>query len=203
MIKAFKTTCLSLALCAMSLPALAQEAKVGTAAPDFTAADIKGQSFHLSEHKGEIVVLEWTNDQCPFVKKHYNTGNMQKTQGEAIDKGVTWVSIISSAPGRQGHVSDAEALKIAEEKGSKASNIIRDESGDIGHLYDAKTTPHMFVIDKEGILVYAGAIDNNSSPREATIEGATNYVHEALSALEKGEMPAVSETAPYGCGVKY
>jgi peroxiredoxin len=182
---------------AMAAPA------IGETAPDFTATNVHGDAFKLSDHVGDIVVLEWTNDQCPFVKKHYETGNMQDLQKAATADGVKWITINSSAPGRQGYVTDAEAIKIAEDLDADPTTIIRDESGEIGKMYDAQTTPHMFVIDAEGTLVYAGAIDDNSSPRHSTVEGATNYVTAALDSLKAGEAVEVSQTPPYGCGVKY
>ncbi len=186
----------------LALPVYAAP-EVGKPAPDFKATDIDGKEFSLSALKGKKVVLEWTNHQCPFVVKHYGSGNMQATQKAATDKGVVWVSIVSSGEGNQGYVSASEARSIVEEQNSSPSVKILDPSGEIGHLYDARTTPHMFVIDEEGKLVYAGAIDNNSSPNPDTIEGATNYVLAALDDLEAGRPVAVSNTQPYGCGVKY
>jgi peroxiredoxin len=176
---------------------------VGEMAPEIDAVDAKGNPFKLSDHKGSIVVLEWTNHECPFVVKHYEGGNMQALQKAAAADGVKWVSIISSAPGHQGHVSDADALKIASEKGASPAVILRDESGQIGGLYDAQTTPHMYVVDAEGKLAYMGAIDDNSSPRASTVEGATNYVTAALADLKAGNPVATPQTAPYGCSVKY
>ncbi len=176
---------------------------VGEPAPNFTTTDINGEVFNLEDHKGDIVVLEWTNHQCPFVKKHYVNGDMQKTQKETLEKGVKWVSIVSSGEGRQGHVDAAEAAKVIEEKGFSISAKILDPSGEIGKLYDAKTTPHMFVIDAEGKLAYAGAIDSNSSPNPASIEGADNYVVAAVDNLLAGEAVATPQTQPYGCSVKY
>lgn len=192
-------------LCAgliFSGPAFAA-AEVGEAAPDFTATDINGQDFTLSDHKGKIVVLEWTNHQCPFVVKHYGTGNMQQTQKKAREMGVEWVSIVSSAPGNQGHVNAEEAARIAKEAGADITAKILDESGEIGKTYDALTTPHMFIVNEEGTLVYAGAIDNNSSPSPKTVEGAQNYVLAALDNLAAGEPVENAVTPPYGCSVKY
>lgn len=199
-VKKFGLVALTLGLLAM--PAYAAPT-VGEAAPDFTATDVHGKTFKLSDHKGKIVVLEWTNNGCPFVKKHYDSGNMQALQKEARADGVEWITLISSAPGRQGHVSDEEALKIASDAGATPTTIIRDESGGIGHMYEAKTTPHMFVINTEGVLVYDGAIDDNSSPRASTIEGANNYVRAALTSLKDGTPVETGKTQPYGCGVKY
>ncbi len=186
----------------LALPVYAAP-EVGKAAPDFKTTDIDGKEFSLSALKGKKVILEWTNHQCPFVVKHYGSGNMQATQKAATDKGVVWVSIVSSAEGNQGHVSPEEARTITTEQKASPSVKILDPSGEIGHLYDARTTPHMFVIDEEGKLAYAGAIDSNSSPNPETIKGATNHVLAALDDLEAGRPVAVSSTQPYGCGVKY
>jgi len=179
-------------------------AEVGKPAPDFTGTTASGEIFKLSDHKGDIVVLEWTNHLCPFVEKHYKSGNMTSLQKKAKEEfGAKWVSIVSSAPGNQGHVSPEDALRIVESMGATIDAKVLDESGEIGKLYDAKTTPHMFIIHKDGTLVYAGAIDSDSSADPATIEGAENYVLSALENLKAGEPVATPETQPYGCGVKY
>ena len=177
--------------------------EIGQAAPEIEATDTNGQPFKLSDHKGKIVVLEWTNHHCPFVVKHYGSGNMQATQKAAMEQGVEWVSIVSSAPGRQGHVSAEKANEVTAEQSATITAKLLDESGAIGKLYDAKTTPHMFIVDAEGNIAYAGAIDSNSSPNPKTIEGATNYVTAALDNLKNGTSVAVSQTQPYGCSVKY
>lgn len=192
---------IALALC-VSMPAIAAP-EIGKPAPSIQATDVNGNEFNLADHKGKMVVLEWSNHQCPYVLKHYDSGNMQSLQKSAKADGIEWVTILSSAPGRQGHVTNEEALKIAADRGAEPATIIRDESGTIGNEYGAQTTPHMYVIDAQGTLVYAGAIDDNSSPRQETIEGATNYVTEALNSLKKGEAVKVSSTQAYGCGVKY
>lgn len=192
----------AVALLFIASPAFAAP-EIGKAAPDFTATDIDGKAFKLADQKGKIIVLEWTNHECPYVMKHYSSGNMQKTQKEAVDKGVTWVSIVSSAPNRQGHTTPEEAKKIVTDAGASPSFKILDESGEIGHAYEAKTTPHMFVIDKEGNLAYMGAIDNNPSPRPETAETATNYVLAAVNALNEGKPVETTTSQPYGCNVKY
>jgi len=176
---------------------------VGEPAPEFTAIDTNGVEHSLSDFRGKNVVLEWSNHECPFVIKHYEPGNMQKLQADATAKNVVWLTIVSSAEGKQGAVDAMEANKIMEEVGAKSTARILDPSGEIGKLYDAKTTPHMFVIDKEGVLAYAGAIDSDSSFKQSSIEGATNYVTEALASLEAGEEIKVASTKPYGCSVKY
>ena len=178
--------------------------EIGKPAPEIEAVDTNGNPFKLSDHKGKIVVLEWTNHRCPFVIKHYDSGNMQAVQKTAKQNGnVEWVSIISSAPGRQGHVDASKANNIVSENGATITAKLLDESGEIGKLYDAKTTPHMFVIDAEGNVAYAGAIDSNSSPNPKTIEGATNYVLAAIDDLSAGNAVATAQTQPYGCSVKY
>jgi peroxiredoxin len=177
--------------------------EIGKPAPEITATDIKGAPFKLSDQKGKIVVLEWTNSECPFVKKHYGSGNMQKTQETATSEGVVWVSINSSAPGKQGHVTPEDAQKIITESGAKPSTEILDESGTIGKEYGASTTPHMFVIDASGNLAYAGAIDDQPSPDPKTVEGAKNYVLAAIESLKARKPVETAQTQPYGCGVKY
>lgn len=189
-------------LLGFAAPVLAAE--TGQAAPDFEAVDaLSGQPFKLSDHKGKIVVLEWTNHECPFVMKHYSTGNMQKTQKAAHEKGAEWVSIVSSAPGRQGHVTPEDAKKIVADAGAEPDAKILDESGAIGKLYGAQTTPHMFVIAADGTLVYAGAIDDQPSPAHETVEGAKNYVLAALDELLAGKPVSTPLTQSYGCAVKY
>lgn len=181
----------------------AVKAKVGEAAPDFTLTDIYGQTHSLSDFKGKPVILEWTNHQCPYVKKFYEGGDMQGFQQQAVDSGAVWLTIVSSAEGEQGYVTQDEGKEIFESQGFKASALLRDVDGQVGQSYNALTTPHMYVIDAEGTLVYAGAIDDRPSTNPKTIEGATNYVQAALSNLANGEAVAVTSTQPYGCGVKY
>jgi len=193
----------AIALVSPSKTSHAAAPEVGKAAPDFETIDINGKPFKLSDHKGDIVVLEWTNHECPFVVKHYGTGNMQKVQKETTAKGVKWISINSSAIGRQGNSTPEDAAKIVEDQGAAPTAKLLDASGEIGKLYDAKTTPHMYVIDADGILAYAGAIDNNSSPNPATVEGADNYVVAAVDELIAGKAVTTAQTQPYGCSVKY
>ncbi len=179
------------------------KAEVGKQAPDFTGTDTKGVQHKLSDFKGKTVVLEWTNPGCPFVVKHYDSNNMQSLQKAAVADGVIWLSVASSATDKEGYLNAADSEKYMTEKASAPSARLLDPTGEIGHLYDAKTTPHMYVIDKDGILVYAGAIDSNDSFKPETIQGATNYVTEALKALKEGKPVEVASTKPYGCGVKY
>lgn len=180
------------------------EPVVGEPAPAFTnAVDSQGVAHDLADFLGKTVVLEWTNHQCPYVKKHYNTNNMQTLQADATGDGVVWLQIISSAPGKQGHVSPEKAEELNEERSASPTAVILDESGDVGRLYEAATTPHMFVINAEGTLVYEGAIDDNSSADPNTVTDAVNYVTLALAATAAGTMPETTETTPYGCSVKY
>ena len=177
----------------------------GEMAPAITATDsITGEPFSLADQKGKIVVLEWTNNGCPFVRKHYDTNNMQTLQKNmTADGDVVWASIVSSAEGKQGYVSAEESNAIIAEEGAQPTVKILDPEGTIGQAYAAKTTPHMFVIDAEGVLRYQGAIDDDSSPRQSAVEGANNYVVAAVEALKNGTDITVAETQPYGCGVKY
>ncbi len=193
---------MSLALVKVSEPVNAS-AEIGEMAPSFTATDINGEEFKLEDQKGKIVVLEWTNHLCPFVKKHYGSGNMQNIQKSATENGVVWVSIVSSAPEKQGHMSADDAQALVKDFGANATTRILDPSGEIGKMYDAKTTPHMFVISPEGKLVYNGAIDDNPNPNPASIESSKNLVMAALGDLSEGRSVEIPRTAPYGCSVKY
>jgi len=177
--------------------------EVGAPAPSFTLTDSYGIERSLSDYLGQRVVLEWTNDGCPYVGKHYGTGNMQRLQREATEAGVIWLSIISSAPGRQGYVSGDEANDLTASRGAYPTAVLFDPDGHVGHAYDARTTPGMYVIDEAGILRYMGAIDDRPTTRRSTVEGATNYVALALADLAAGEDVEIPETTPYGCSIKY
>jgi peroxiredoxin len=183
--------------------ATAAHAQVGTPAPDFTLKSSEGKEVSLSAFKGKVVVLEWTNNGCPFVKKHYGSGNMQKLQKDAGAKGVVWLSICSSAPGKQGHMSATEAVQDCAKNGSAATAFLLDEDGKVGQLYGAKRTPEMYVINKDGVLVYHGAIDDKKSPDPADIAGAKNYVAAALDEVLAGKPVSTPMTEAYGCSVKY
>ncbi|MEL6211001.1 MAG: redoxin domain-containing protein, partial [Pseudomonadota bacterium] len=174
-------------------------------APAFTGTTATGETLSLSDFEGSTVVLEWTNHDCPFVKKHYDAeyANMQTLQSGAAADDVVWISVISSAPGKQGHVSSAEALALSDARSANPAHILIDESGDIGRAYAAKTTPHMYVIEPDGNLAYDGAIDSISSARTSDIPTATNYVTAALTAVAAGEAADPGATKPYGCSVKY
>lgn len=183
------------------LPAKAA-VEIGKPAPAISATDIHGNEFNLDNHKGKIVVLEWFNKGCPYVQKFYDSGNMQKYQKDAAEQDIAWVTVISSAEGKQGYVTEEEGLTDLEHYEAAPTTLIRDVSGEIGKAYDAKTTPHMFVIDTDGNVAYAGAIDSNSSANPDTIEGAENYVIAAIDALQAGEPVETTTTSPYGCSVK-
>ncbi len=176
---------------------------VGQPAPEFTLTDSNGQSHNLSDFKGKFVVLEWLNHGCPFVKKHYDGGNMQGLQKEYTGKDVVWLSIVSSAPGKQGNMSPEETNKTKEEKGAAPTAVLIDEDGTVGKLYDAKVTPELFVINPEGTLIYAGAIDDKKSVDAADVAGARNYVKQALDEAMAGNPVSTPQTEAYGCGVKY
>jgi peroxiredoxin len=178
-------------------------ATVGKAAPDFTLADSNGKNHSLSQYKDKFVVLEWINFDCPFVKKHYGSGNMQKLQDKYTKKGVEWLSINSSSEGRQGNYPPAKINELLKSHNSHASAYLIDADGKVGRLYGAKTTPHMFVIDKKGSLVYAGAIDDKPSVDEGDINNAKNYVAAALDSAMAGKPVATAQTQAYGCSVKY
>jgi peroxiredoxin len=191
------------ALLAMCATAVQAKAMVGQPAPAFTLTDADGTSHSLADFKGKTVVLEWTNAECPFVKKHYDAGNMQAQQGEAAAAGVVWLTVNSGAPGKQGAVDGAGAKAIIASSGGKQTAYLLDPTGVAGQAYGAKTTPHMYVIDGEGVLRYAGAIDSNPSADPADIPASTQYVKAALADLAAGKPVAVANTQPYGCSVKY
>lgn len=192
------------ALIASTATASAEPAP-GEAAPDFTGVNSYGESVSLDDFSGRTVVLEWTNEGCPFVQKHYSEPrrNMQTLQADASADDIVWISIISSAPGKQGHTDGASVNALNAARGATPAHVILDESGDIGRLYGAKTTPHMFVITPEGTVAYQGAIDSKPTARADDIDTATNYVTAALESLEAGEAVQVASTKPYGCSVKY
>jgi peroxiredoxin len=177
--------------------------KVGAPAPVFTSTATTGKSVSLADHLGKIVVLEWTNHDCPYVRKHYETSNMQTLQKEATDQGVAWLSIISSSPGTQGHVTASQADELTISRKASPSAVLLDPAGVVGRLYGATNTPHMYVIDKAGTLAYAGAIDDRPTSRRSDVQGARNYVREALQAVAAGQPVKTPVTRAYGCTVKY
>ena len=176
---------------------------VGSAAPDFSLTDTKGSTHSLSEYKGKYVVLEWFNPECPFVKKHYGTGNMQNLQKEYTDKGVVWLTIDSNAPGTQGNLTAEEAAKIATSWKTHETALLLDPEGKAGQAYGAKNTPNMVIINPDGKIIYHGAIDNKATPNPADIPTSTNYVKAALDQSLSGKPVTTSQSKPYGCSVKY
>ncbi len=183
--------------------ATSHAAEIGKAAPAFTAKNVKGEEVSLSDYKDKVVVLEWTNFDCPFVKKHYSAKNMQKLQADYTAKDVVWLTVNSSAEGKQGYL---EASKLGEKtmaEGSKASQVLVDSDGTVGKAYDAKVTPHMMIIAKDGTLAYSGAIDSKPSTEAADIDSADKLFANALDAVMAGNPVANAKNEPYGCGVKY
>ena len=176
---------------------------VGQPAPAFSAIDSNGKTVSLADFKGRPVVLEWSNAGCPFVQKHYGSGNMQSLQKAATAKNVAWLTVISSAPGKQGHVDGAAANKLSVDRGAAPTAVLLDESGAVGRLYDAKTTPHVFVVDAKGVLVYAGGIDSVPTADADDIAAATPYLKLAVDAVLAGKPVATPATKPYGCSIKY
>lgn len=197
------------ALCVLGItPAFAADKtltapKTGVAAPVFSAPDTKGVTQSLTAYKGKVVVLEWTNAECPYVKKHYDSGNMQNLQKMATDAGTVWLRINSGAPGKQGHLSAQESDALAAKQNVAATATILDETGTIGRMYGAKTTPAIAIINRDGILVYQGAIDDRPTSDPADIPNAKNYVKTVLDDLAAGRPASVTTTQSYGCGVKY
>jgi peroxiredoxin len=191
----------ALALCAM--PPLVSAAKVGEAAPDFTGTASNGKTFHLADYRGKYVVLEWHNNGCPYVRKQYNSGNMQRLQKQWTGQGVVWFTVLSSAPGKQGYLNAGEENDYMAKEQAAPTAALLDPSGNIGHLYDAKTSPHMFVINPQGVVIYDGAIDDKPTTELSDVPGATNYVSLALEQAMAGKSVAVATTRPYGCSVKY
>ena len=175
---------------------------LGQPAPNFSAPDADGKTRSLSQYRGKTVVLEWTNHDCPYVKKHYS-GNMQALQRDATRDGVVWLSIVSSAPGEQGHVTGAQAKQLTASRGASPTAVLLDPSGAVGRLYGAKTTPHMFVINPQGRLAYAGGIDDVATNKVEDLKRAKPLVKLALADVKAGRPVAIASSRPYGCAVKY
>jgi hypothetical protein len=175
----------------------------GSAAPGFKGVDSNGSTHSLSDYRGKYVVLEWANKGCPYEQKHYLSGNMESLQKQWTGKGVVWLSVISSAPGQQGYVTPAEENDYLRTMKASPTAALLDPTGAIGHLYNARTTPHIFVIDPTGKLIYQGAIDNQPTPDPSSLKGADNYLNDALNDAMAGRPVAVAVTKPYGCSVKY
>ena len=200
-----KTKLLLSAIACLASTALfaADSPPVGSTAPDFSVSDSKGKTHSLSQYKGKYVVLEWFNPDCPFVKKHYGGGNMQKVQEEFTGKGVVWLSVDSSAAGKEGNLSAEEAEKKIADWKMRSTAFLIDVDGKAGQAYGAKNTPHMFIINPEGKIIYEGAIDSKASPNPADIPTSTNYVRVALVEALAGKKISNPTTRPYGCSVKY
>jgi len=192
---------IALLLCTASK--LFSAAKVGEAAPEFTATASDGKSYRLSDYRGKYVVLEWHNNGCPYVGKHYKSGNMQRLQKEWTGRGVAWFTILSSAPGQQGYVTASEENEYVRKMQAAPTAALLDPSGQVGHLYDAKTSPQMVVINPQGVVIYDGAIDDKPTTDLEDVPGATNYVSLALEQAMAGKQVATTTTRPYGCSVKY
>jgi peroxiredoxin len=194
---------LALAFTAAAASATLSASRVGAPAPDFRGTDTKGVAHNLSDFKGKWVVLEWHNEGCPYVRKHYGGNSIQQMQKEWTAKGVVWLTVISSATGQQGYMEPAQADAYFAQQNASPTAVLLDPTGEIGKLYEAKTTPHMFVISPDGVLVYNGAIDDKPTSDRADLAGATNYVSAALNESMAGKALTVPTSRPYGCGVKY
>jgi|SRR5579883_1240206 peroxiredoxin len=186
---------------ALTLPLWA--ARPGEPAPDFTATDTYGRTHRLSDYRGKFVVLEWQNRGCPYTRKHYETGNMQRLQKQWTARGVVWLTIISSAPGKQGYMTAEEANQYFAQMGAAPTAVLLDPQGTVGHLYDARTTPEIYIIDPKGVLIYQGAIDDKPTANPEDIKTARNYVDLVLGQAMAGQPVTISATRPYGCSVKY
>ena len=194
------------ALAGLGGHALAQTASapaVGKPAPSFSATDADGKTVSLGDYKGKTVVLEWTNDECPFVKKHYTGQNMQALQKKWTGKDVVWLTVISSPPGEQGYADAAKAKKLSADRGAAPSAVILDPKGDLGRSFKAQVTPHMYIVRGDGTLAYMGGIDDKPSTKVEDLKGATNYVDNALTELADGKAVSVPTSRPYGCTVKF
>lgn len=194
---------LALAACSPEVAETLSDLPVGKAAPNFRLADVDGRAVTLSDFRGKTVVLEWSNPECPSVKKHYESGNMQKTQAAAAADGVIWLTVNSSAEGKQGHLTPAEAKAYTAGQQSRRTAYLLDPEGLAGRSYGAKATPHIFIVNPGGALAYRGAIDDKPTEGKADIQGARNHVLAALGELKAGKLVSVPTSRPYGCSVKY
>jgi len=201
--KTFSKTGAFLAVFAAFLAPARAAVEIGQAAPDFRLTDINGRAHQLSDFKGRIVVLEWTNPECPFVQKHYGSGNIPRLQKKAVAEGVVWLTINSGRPGSEGDYDALQAAAWLKRMGAASTAYCRDQDGKVGRLYGAKTSPHMYVITPDGKLAYNGAIDSIRSAEVGDIPRATNYVAAALEAVKAGKPVAKATSQPYGCSVKY
>jgi peroxiredoxin len=185
------------------IPLLLRAAKVGDSAPNFSTTGSDGKTYQLSDYRGKFVVLEWHNNGCPYTQKHYDSGNMQRLQKEWTGKGVAWFTVISSAPGKQGYLTADQENSYKQKMQAVPTAVLLDPSGSVGHLYDAKTTPQMVVINPDGIIVYDGAIDDHPTSDASDIPQSKNYVELALSEAMAGKPVGIPASRPYGCSVKY
>lgn len=200
----FRAALVALLLCLGMAPRFAAAApRIGAAAPDFTAVDSYGQTVRLADLRGKVVVLEWTNDGCPFVGKWYRSGAMQQLQRDAAVKGAVWLSVISSAPGTQGFADGARANELTASRNAAPAHVLLDPTGTLGHLYSAMTTPHIFVIAPDGMLAYMGGADSIASTHIEDMARAEPYAREAVDAVLAGQSVLHPVTRPYGCSVKY
>jgi len=181
----------------------AAQARIGAPAPAFGLNDSNGKTISLADFRGKTVVLEWTNHDCPYVRKHYGGNNMQTLQKKWTAQGVVWLTLISSAPGTQGYLSGEEANKLTLARGAAPSNVLLDPTGDVGRAYGAQTTPHMYVIKGDGTLAYMGGIDDKPTTRLEDLKAAKNFVDAALTELAQGKPVSITTARPYGCSVKY
>ena len=206
LVAGFAGTAATLALGLTCVPGTANpaaQARIGAPAPGFTLTDSTGKTVSLADFKGKTVVLEWTNHDCPYVRKHYGGNNMQALQKKWTAQGVVWLTLISSAPGTEGYVSAQEANKLTAERGAAPSDVLFDPKGDVGRAYGAQVTPHMYVIKGDGTLVYMGGIDDKPTARLADLKTAKNFVDAALSEMTQGKPVSVTTSRPYGCSIKY
>ncbi len=202
--KTLSLTVLGIALVAsFAVAQKPQTSLVGQDAPKFSMPAADGKTYDLSAYKGKYVVLEWTNKDCPFVKKHYGSGSMQATQKAAIEMGAVWLSIISSSPGSQGYLTADEVTSYRKDRGVNSTATLLDPEGKLGHMYNARTTPQIVIINPDGKVIYNGAIDNRPTPDPSSLEGATNYCLQALKEAMAGKAVSVPTSKPYGCSVKY
>jgi hypothetical protein len=190
-------------LFSLLLTHVAVAATIGQPAPNFTLTGSDGAAHSLADYKGKIVVLEWNNPECPFVKKHYSSGNIPKQQTEATANGAVWLTINSAAAGKQGHVDGTAANGFVAQYHAKPTAYLFDGDGKVGRLYGAKTTPHIFIIDEKGVLRYNGGIDSIPSTDKDDLAKATQYVPQAIGEIKSGKPVSVSTSEPYGCSVKY
>jgi peroxiredoxin len=181
----------------------AAQARVGAAAPAFTLPDSNGRTVSLADFKGKTVVLEWSNHECPYVGKHYRGNNMQALQKKWTAKNIVWLTVLSSAPGKEGYVTGAEANKLTVERGAAPSAVLLDPRGTVGHAYGARVTPHMYIVSGDGLLLYAGGIDDKQSARLEDLKTARNFVDDALTEVSQGKPVSVTTSRAYGCSVKY